>query len=279
MVRAVESCSKALDVIESAAGRNRDIPPYSLRRMVGAPPFDFSGDLYRLQGPRWLSHLSGVGALASASSILDIGCGCGRVAGEILAHKKPEVRFVGFDIRKDLIDWAQAHLQPQFENARFFLADLHNARYNDRAPFAAAAYAFPFAEDEFDLIYATSVFTHLLDDAFANYFTQIGRVLRPGGKFVGTFFLLDIEHPRPDGRTALGPDGVMPWKGGAFLHQFGKAYSPFATIPERMLGYRMDDVVAFADAARLKITGVHPGFWKYGGTSMTWQDLLVIERA
>lgn len=267
-----------VDGIEKVGCLNRDIPPYSLRRMVGAPPLDFTGRMYRLQGPRWLGHLRTIGELDAASSILEIGCGCGRVSGEILAHKKMATRFVGFDVREDLIDWAKEHLQRKFGNAEFFHAAIHNARYNDGGTIDASGYAFPFGSDEFELIYATSVFTHLLDVAVANYFKEIARILKPDGKFVATFFLVDIDHPHQTGGARRGPDGARPWRGPGFYNRVGSAYSPYSELPERMIGYRIADIAELATKAGLKIAGVHPGFWKHGGPSITWQDLLVFER-
>ena len=57
----------------------------------------------------------------------------------------------------------------------------------------AAAYRFPFDEASFDFVFSNSLFTHLMQDDLENYLREIGRVLRPGGRALNTFFLLNRE--------------------------------------------------------------------------------------
>ena len=77
--------------------------------------------------------------------VLDFGCGAGRV----LRHFSTDAEsgeFWGCDIDGASIDWCRANLSPPF---RFFR--------NDELP------PLPHPDQSFDLIYAMSVFTHLLD--------------------------------------------------------------------------------------------------------------------
>src|SRR5262249_183649 len=52
---------------------------------------------------------------------------------------------------------------------------------------------FPFANDHFDLVFLTSVFTHMLPDDLAHYLQEIARVLKPNGTSLITYFLLNAE--------------------------------------------------------------------------------------
>jgi SAM-dependent methyltransferase len=105
--------------------------------------------------------------LVGAREVLDVGCGEGQVAR--LAGSVGASRVVGVDPT-----WGQ----------------LAAARHRAGAPAygAADAAALPFVPGSFDAVVACLVFEHIdaVDDAVA----EVGRVLRPGGRFL--FFL---NHP------------------------------------------------------------------------------------
>ncbi len=115
--------------------------------------------------------------LGGMRSVLDFGCGCGRVlryfhdfAGEV----------AGSDLSEDAVAWCRANLPfGRFE-------------VNRLAPPLA------FADESFDLVYALSVFTHLTDDLQLAWRDELHRVLRPGGRLLitthGTSYV-----PRLDG--------------------------------------------------------------------------------
>jgi SAM-dependent methyltransferase len=105
--------------------------------------------------------------LAGASSVLDLGSGEGQVAR--LATATGASRVIGVDP-----SWAQLAL------ARDRAGGPSYAR--------AAASALPFARGSFDAVVACLVFEHI-DDA-DGALAEVGRVLRPGGRFL--FFL---NHP------------------------------------------------------------------------------------
>jgi SAM-dependent methyltransferase len=105
--------------------------------------------------------------LAGAADVLDVGCGEGQVAR--LATAIGAGRAVGVDPT-----WAQIQVAAQ--------------RGGGPAYAASGAGALPFKTGAFDAVVACLVFEHIrdVDDAVA----EVGRVLRPGGRFV--FFL---NHP------------------------------------------------------------------------------------
>jgi SAM-dependent methyltransferase len=94
-------------------------------------------------------------------AILDFGCGCGRV----LRHWSTlnRTRVVGTDYNARLIDWCRYNLP----FARFSI--------NEMSPPLA------YADAEFDLVYAFSVFTHLTEDLQRAWMRDLTRVVKPLG--------------------------------------------------------------------------------------------------
>ncbi len=96
--------------------------------------------------------------------ILDAGCGIGAIALDLAATYRPR-RIVGIDVDPD-----------QIATARKWAAE----RGIRSAEFAVgSAYALPFADGSFDVVYANTVLLYLRDPVRA--LSEMRRVLRPGG--------------------------------------------------------------------------------------------------
>ncbi|CAN5713830.1 hypothetical protein BH11VER1_BH11VER1_26510 [soil metagenome] len=94
--------------------------------------------------------------------VLDFGCGVGRV----LRHFAPEAReaeFWGCDIDLRSVMWMNRHFSPPF---RVF-------QNRESA-------TLPLESDSFELVYATSVFSHL-NETWNQWLMELRRILRPGG--------------------------------------------------------------------------------------------------
>ena len=98
-------------------------------------------------------------------SVLDFGCGCGRVTRYWLGAG---VRVAGSDLNEDAIEWCRRNLP----FARFEL--------NGLAPPLA------FDDGAFDLVYGLSVFTHLPEELQVAWLHELSRVLRLGGRLLLT---------------------------------------------------------------------------------------------
>ena len=101
-------------------------------------------------------------ALAEQAPILDFGCGCGRVTRR---WYDLGVEVHGTDVNARLVDWCRKGLP----FARF--------ETNGLAP------PLGYADGQFGLISALSVFTHLPSELEAAWVTELRGVLRPGGTF------------------------------------------------------------------------------------------------
>jgi SAM-dependent methyltransferase len=173
------------DGLDRLRGRGRPwyVPP---RRLMFVGDGDFVG-----VGRRHASLIQSHTGLDSSASVLDVGCGVGRIAVALIPVLGPEGRYQGFDVVPEAIRWCQAEITRRHPNFRFQVADVRNGRYNPRGRMAPESYRFPFPDTSFDVVIATSVFTHLRPAETANYLRESRRVLKDGGKLYATWFLAD----------------------------------------------------------------------------------------
>jgi SAM-dependent methyltransferase len=146
------------------------MPPFTLANRVGALPAD-----------RWEAAFESLGAglrdevqrllpadwVWEGKRALDFGSGAGRV----LRHFHdlvPHNEFWGCDIHRESIEWLEANLAPM------------------RGVTCTHAPGLPLADGSFDLIWATSVFTHLTDH-WSGWLLELHRLLAPGGVLIATF--------------------------------------------------------------------------------------------
>lgn len=104
-------------------------------------------------------------ALGDLESVLDFGCGCGRVTR--WWHDFPGA-VAGSDLSAPAVEWCRRNLA----FARFETNGLE-------PPLA-------FDAGSFDLVYALSVFTHLTAELQLAWRDELRRVLRPGGRLLVT---------------------------------------------------------------------------------------------
>jgi len=229
-------------------------------------------------GEEWSMLLRIYGNLATTGRVLEIGCGQGRVAFA-LRYLLAAGSYVGFDIDQEKIRFLTRTFHPAHANFEFIWADVHNSFYNPNGRTPATQYRFPAADRSMDLVFAASVFTHMVPENAAHYFEETARVLVPGGRCVCSFFLLD--HYVRTRQRRPGFDNAR----FAFDHGYGGFGDEFATVepsdPERMTAYRRSLVERLAQRAGLRLACEPlPGYWS--AASEAWigaQDLLVFTPA
>jgi SAM-dependent methyltransferase len=149
------------------------LPPKRLRRRVGWEVFprlspDAVDDPGLEQWRYFKSLLPGDGS-AAGRQILDFGCGVGRVLIPAV-RDAPEAEFWGCDVHAPSIEWLRPRV-PQRVHV------LHTAE--------SPPSELPGAH--FDLVYAYSVFTHLMD-SWSAWLVELHRVLRDDGLLIATVF-------------------------------------------------------------------------------------------
>jgi SAM-dependent methyltransferase len=220
----------------------------------------------------YLAYLTLLCDLRRESSVLELGCGHGRTARGLLGYLRDPGRYAGLDVDRVRIEDAQARIQSRQPAFQFIWADVHNAHYNPCGSTPAASYCFPFPDEAFDVIYAASLFTHLLPDETRNYFHESRRVLKPGGKCLFSMFLLD--HYRGQG-TTISPLYEF---NHPFLGHSGVAVRDLAH-PDALMGYSIEKITSVAEDAGLRLLRVIPGLWSESpGLAVNEQDLILVCR-
>lgn len=172
------------------------LPPQMLMGSTGT----FELLYFLLVGHSWAQVVSHF--LKPDSSVLDIGCGCGKTA-RFLVKDRGVARYDGFDVLKLSIDWSRQYLTVGTEGRfQFHHADLSNAMYNPHGTLKAHEYCFPAADRSVDLAFAASLFTHLLEMDCKHYLAETARVLKPGGLAIISVHIDPVAGTRYSGNEA-----------------------------------------------------------------------------
>ncbi len=167
-------------------GKRKGLRPPRSKIFVGDGNFEIIGQ-------EFLNYFIELCHLKPTDKVLEVGCGIGRMAIPLTRYLNNQGTYIGMDIVPEGITWCQRKITPQFPNFTFFLSDIYNDQYNPKGRLPVMEYVFPLADGSFDFVFLTSVFTHMLRADIDHYLAEISRVLKPGGRCLITFFLLNDE--------------------------------------------------------------------------------------
>jgi len=242
----------------------RDLP-WAIRDVIDQGPRDGVMPPLRLMrdGPRgrevWIQNgeealrfYRDVLRLGPDSTMLDIGSGMGRKTIPLLSYLNGKARYIGIDIDRDQVRWCSRNITPRNFRFSFIHVDLFNKFYNPSGSIPPSKFILPFPDRSFDVVTLWSVFTHMYPDDVAHYLAEIGRVLRPGGRVVASYFLIN------DAVLAGLRDGSI----GPALHQGDRYWTNNPNIPEDLIA--LDEAWlrrAYADAGLSVDDPVLRGSW------------------
>jgi|SRR5450432_2902858 SAM-dependent methyltransferase len=197
------------------------LPPESLMWSVGARSVDrflIAADIWgQIIGPY----------LHPGCSILDLGCGCGRAARQLLPNACVS-RYIGVDVVPSSVQWCQHHIQSLWpQKATFYGYDLYSAEYNPAGKMQATELTFPCAIESVDLVIGASLFTHLLEPDARHYLRETVRVLNRKGRAFLSIHTNPAQSARFSGTEAridIAPDYFLEIAGAAGLVPFREAF-------------------------------------------------------
>jgi SAM-dependent methyltransferase len=227
------------------------LPPLWLRRHAGpVGAFDSAAADCRAQLLAW-------SAFAREGEIVDLGCGPGAMALALAGDLAPGARYVGIDVHAPSIAWCRRRFAG---DARFRFEDSEVVSAYGRGRVALADYRLPIDDGSADLVLAKSLFTHLSESEAERYFSEIARILAPGGRALVTAFLFG-ENPVP----------AFPHGNRRFRWRV-KGRPAAATAFSRLVWEEM------IRRAGLRIERESPGFYPGNAETISGQDVQLLRR-
>jgi SAM-dependent methyltransferase len=258
-----ESASDNIATALYDRGKSIPTPPPKFRALVNGIPIDAAR--HARIGREMFDLLRERCDLKPSSVVLDIGCGCGRVATPIAEYLRDGI-YHGIDIVEPMVDWCKENISASTPHFHFHHADLRNTLYRKEGQ-TADSYVFPFPDGTFDVIFATSVFTHLIPASANQYAREVARLLKPEtGRGLLTFFLTNdaFRHRRNTSKIN-------------FPYQCDGYSVRDRSNPEAVVAYEEADAAAMLRNASLSIEGLSLGQWSLN-SGWTFQDVFLVSR-
>jgi len=223
---------------------------------------------FRFNGAELAAWLIEYCALQPDGTVLDVGSGAGRVAIQLMNYLSPTGAYRGFDLLQPCVEWCQQSLTTVRPNFQFAHADVHSPLYNPTGTQTSEHFRFPYEDGSFDVVLLSSVFTHMLPGAVTHYVEEIRRVLKPGGRVLVTFYLLDDEVRR-----------LMQTGRSRQTHCIDVEPGVYAVAnvnnPEGAVAYEKRYATDLWSTHGFVVQGVYPGKWPGRLNSYSGQDIVI----
>ncbi len=212
----------------------RKLPPNHLRMRIGVGNNFFRNQAWYMNVAKdfWFFAMS-QSWVKMDSTIVDIGCGCGKFAHHLRDYEFNgstfRGKYIGIDIDLEMLDWCRHH----FDQERFeFYQSTHVSRvYNENGD--GSLYTLPIPSNTVNFVFSSSLFTHLLERELENYMIESFRVLVPRGIMAMNCYLMDYPPPTMGGRHT-------------FQHRIKEAFVESLKLPEAAVAFNSSFFVDLA---------------------------------
>lgn len=237
-----------VDMLDQIRGkRHKYVPPRG--KIYTGSPADARN--YIQQGKTQVEILKMYAELKPDHRVLDIGSGVGRTAIGLTEFLSASGSYEGFDVVEAGVNWCNNRIKKDHPNFNFKYVPLFNDLYNNSKQLSTE-FLFPYTENQFDVVYTFSVFTHMQIDEIDHYFNQIAKVLKADGKCLSTFFLYDDNNEHFISHRNEFNFGVH--RDGHKLMSEGAVNGNIAIHEEKLQ--------AMMEKNGLKLEKIEHGFWK-----------------
>ncbi len=137
------------------------------------------------------------------STVLEIGCGQGRLATGLLRLIGP-LNYVGLDVHLPSIRWCREYIEKREPSYHFEHLDIFSERYNQSGKQIDENFKFNIKNACMDMIYIWGVFTNMDGGVMKIYLKDLKRMLAPGGR---VFFTAFVEENVPS--VSVNPKGYV----------------------------------------------------------------------
>lgn len=225
------------------------------------------GDFEKI-GVEFFNYLQKYTLLHPNAHVLEVGCGMGRMAVPFLDFFN-NGSYNGFDIVEEGILWCTKKIAPQHPRFHFQVADIYNKLYRPNGRFKATEYKFPYQNEQFDLVFLTSVFTHMPANEVEHYLAEIHRILKKDGQAFLTLFILDEEVRQ--------------------LHSSGKSFLQFSfplencftineKIPESNIAFDWQYLTETFEKYPFTLLNRLHGSWSGRKDFVSFQDIVILKK-
>jgi SAM-dependent methyltransferase len=121
--------------------------------------------------------------------VLDFGCGCGREVRRLMQQTHPPQEIVGLDISLKMIEWCAGNLGRP--GVTFHHHDVWNIWYAPENTRGNRMLPIRHVGNDFSIIEANSVFTHILQAESRFYLDEMRHMLAPKGLVRATWFFIN----------------------------------------------------------------------------------------
>src|SRR2546423_913925 len=213
--------------------------------------------------------------LGAKRLVLDVGCGCGRIATGLTQFLNETSEYVGVDIVPGLVEFGRKFITPRYSHFKFLLLDEGNFTYDAFCPNGSAVDIAKLSEacpaGSVDLAISISLFTHFDYAAAVDMLKNVSRMLARGGEAFVTIYVVDGEARR---NIQSGATGFR------FAHRTpsGELAAEKLEDPTFAVGYEVEKMDELVNSAGLRRERWIRGYWSQGNSGETFQDALILRK-
>jgi len=193
-------------------------------------------------------------------SVFDFGCGCGRVARQLIQQDPRPERYVGIDLHPGMIRCCNQNLAPRAPGFEFHHHVVFDRFFNPTGPEDDVRH-FGVENQAFTLVNAFSVFTHITQRDVAFYLGEVARILVDDGVVHSSWFLFDkrLFPMLQEANNALYVDEVYPRAAVIFDREWVRSVARnagliiYEVIPPAIRGYQWLLLMAPASSERKEV--------------------------